>query len=242
MNGDDGRHASDRHGRLDAVLATIMGQPAGPLPDMVCSAAAQRLRAPGVGVTVAVSDQLLQSVHATGLGRTGDGLQMGLGEGPAYAAHNTSRPVLAADLAADDRWPAFARGAGEVGILASFSLPIRSGAVRLGTLNLYRRATGPLEGEQYVDALVFAGLTLVALTMPPELDGQPASWIGHAWPGPDGATPQVHQATGMVSAQLGIDMAAALATLRAHAYATDRHLSDVAVDVVARKLRFDDAP
>ena len=219
-----------------------MGQPAGPLPDMVCSAAAQRLRAPGVGITVAISGQLLQSAYATGLGRAGDGLQEELGEGPAYAAHNAGRPALAAALAMDDRWPAFAFAAGEVGILASFSFPIGGGAVRLGTLNLYRPTADPLDDGQYADALVFARLMLDVLTTPPGHDGQTAGWIGQAWPGADDLTPQLHQATGMVSAQLGLDMVDALAALRAHAYATDRQLSEVAADVVARTLRFHDDP
>ena len=219
-----------------------MGQPAGPLPDMVCSAAGQRLGASGVSIMVAVSEQLLQSAHATGLGRTGDGLQGELGEGPAYAANLAGRPVLAADLTQDDRWPAFARAADEVGIVASFSFPVGSGAVRLGTLNLYRPAAGPLEDEEHADALIFARLALDLLTAPWELGGQTEISSGQAWPETGNFTPQLHQATGMVSAQLGIDMADALAALRVHAYTTGRPLSDLAADVVAGKLRLRDGP
>lgn len=49
----------------------------------------------------------------------------------------------------------------------------------------------------------------------------------------------IHQASGMVSVQLGVSLAAALARLRAYAYANDHSLADVAKDVVARRLRFD---
>ena len=49
---------------------------------------------------------------------------------------------------------------------------------------------------------------------------------------------EVHQATGMVSVQLGVSLAEALVRLRAHAWAEDRLLADVAADVVARRLRF----
>ena len=48
----------------------------------------------------------------------------------------------------------------------------------------------------------------------------------------------VHQAAGMVSAQLDVSVAEALIRLRAHAFANDRPLTDVAQDVVARRLRF----
>jgi hypothetical protein len=43
----------------------------------------------------------------------------------------------------------------------------------------------------------------------------------------------------MITVQLGVSVAVALIRLRAHAYAHDRRLRDVAGDVVARRLRFD---
>ncbi len=50
---------------------------------------------------------------------------------------------------------------------------------------------------------------------------------------------QVHQATGMIAAQLGSDVAAALGRLRAFAWSRDRSIDDVAAAVVARTLRFE---
>ncbi len=50
----------------------------------------------------------------------------------------------------------------------------------------------------------------------------------------------VHQAAGMVSIQLAVNVGDALVRLRAHAFGTDRPLIAVAHDVVARRLRFDD--
>jgi hypothetical protein len=43
----------------------------------------------------------------------------------------------------------------------------------------------------------------------------------------------------MVAAQLGIGLGEALVRLRAYAFANDRLLSDVAEDVVARRLRLE---
>ena len=48
---------------------------------------------------------------------------------------------------------------------------------------------------------------------------------------------EVHQACGMVSAQLEISLTEAAVRLRAHAYAEDRPLAEVAREVVARRLR-----
>ena len=52
-----------------------------------------------------------------------------------------------------------------------------------------------------------------------------------------GTRTEIHQATGMVSAQLEVSAADALVRLRAHAYAEGRTLSDVAADVLGRRLR-----
>jgi hypothetical protein len=48
----------------------------------------------------------------------------------------------------------------------------------------------------------------------------------------------VHQAAGMVAAQLDVGVGEALVRLRAHAFGDDRRLADVADDVVGRRLRF----
>ena len=47
------------------------------------------------------------------------------------------------------------------------------------------------------------------------------------------------QAQGMVMMQLDVSLADALARIRAHAYAHNRPLSEVAADIVARRLHFE---
>ena len=49
----------------------------------------------------------------------------------------------------------------------------------------------------------------------------------------------VHQATGMIAAQLDVGVAEAMIRLRAYAFANGRLLRDVADDVVARRVRFE---
>ena len=54
---------------------------------------------------------------------------------------------------------------------------------------------------------------------------------------------EVHQASGMVAVQLGVPVADAEVRLRAHAYAANRSVVDIARDVVNRHLRLiDDGP
>ncbi len=49
---------------------------------------------------------------------------------------------------------------------------------------------------------------------------------------------EIHQATGMVVAQLGVSPTDAFARLRAHAFTQGTTLAEVARAVVARRLRF----
>ena len=171
-------------------------------------------------------------------------LQYGLGEGPCVDAYNLDAPVLEPDLAdpVAVRWAAFGPPAVAAGVRAVFGFPLRVGAARLGALNLYRDRPGPLSDDQHADALVLADVAakvVIALQ-------------GHAPPGAiaveleAGANFQfvVHQASGMVAAQLEVSVGEALIRLRAHAFAVDRSLTAVADDVVNRRLRFsaDDGP
>ena len=134
------------------------------------------------------------------------------------------------------RWPAFTPKVIDVGARAIFGFPVRIGAARIGALNLYRDRPGPLSDDQHADALVMADviartvLTLQARTEPGSIPAELGTDIHAA----------VHQAAGMVSVQLDISVADALVRLRAHAFATDRPLNEVAGEVVARTLRFDD--
>ncbi len=50
---------------------------------------------------------------------------------------------------------------------------------------------------------------------------------------------EVSQATGMLVAQLGVEPAEALVRLRAHAYATGRSSTDVARDILDRRLKLE---
>jgi hypothetical protein len=53
-----------------------------------------------------------------------------------------------------------------------------------------------------------------------------------------GDPPEVHQATGMISVQLSVTIGEAFARLRARAFADDRPLSELATDVITRRIRF----
>jgi hypothetical protein len=166
-------------------------------------------------------------------------VQFTLGEGPCVDAQRLGRPVLEPDLAGagPGRWAAFAEPVVAAGVGAVFGFPLRLGAVRLGALNLYRDRPGDLTDDQHADALVLADVAAEMILL---LQARaPAGILADELARSADLHVVVHQAAGMVAVQLGISVADALVRLRAHAFAQDRPLRDVADDVVARRLRFD---
>jgi hypothetical protein len=172
-------------------------------------------------------------------------LEVTLGEGPGRDASTSGGPVLASDLAemqAIRRWPVFAAAACQAGAAAIFAFPLRVGAIRAGVMSLYRERPGSLSAFQLGDALVFADTaTLLLLEAQGQAGGglrpqagQPADLALHR--------AEIDQATGMLTEQLGVGIADAFVRLRAHAYVNDLQLTDVARDIVARRLRLHPEP
>ncbi len=171
--------------------------------------------------------------------RTIEELQFALGEGPCRDANRDQRPVLEPDLRApaEARWPAFSPLVVEAGGRAVFAFPLRLGAARLGALDLYRDRPGRLTDEQHADALVLADVVTEAILL--MQSAAPAGLLAAALADEADLHPVVHQATGMVAAQLEASVGEALVRLKAFAFGNGRALDEVAKDVLAGTLRFD---
>lgn len=238
MASDHGVTPAERRARIVAQLATIEGMPlqTGRLGD-VCAAVTNMS---GAGIMLLSDEGHRVSLCTTdATSETIERLQFELGEGPCLDAFRLDEPVLEPDLAnpAAARWLLFSAAAVEVGARAIFGFPMRVGAVRVGALNLYRDRPGVLSDEQHDDALAMAEVAASSVlamqaTAP---DGELAEELDAS------ANFQlvVHQAAGVVSAQLAVSVSDALARLRACAIGDGRPLRDVARDVVARRLRFE---
>lgn len=230
---------------FESAWALIDAEPVNPgdKPDVVgwmqrlCRVASRILPATGVGISVMSIEGHPATVAASDVhSATVEDLQFTLGEGPCIEAYSTGGPVLAPDLAvaAKVRWPGYAPAAIEHGVQAAFSFPLRIGAARLGALDIYRDRTGSPSPATMVQALTFADVAMTRLLSAQlrsnEEDGAPAidDAIDNRF--------ELYQAQGMVAVQLGVHLHEALIRIRAYAYAHNRPLSDVADDIVARKL------
>lgn len=219
------------------ILEAIASQPPGSITSRFLSAAANGLNTPGVSVALAAHSQQLEPICATTNAYDGDMLQADLGEGPSHDAYRFGWPVLCANFASDQTWPALSPIATARGLHAMFAFPLQRGGVKLGVLTLSRHTSGDLEPQQHSDALIYARLALdlvLARTFntTSEFKPQRALTIG-------AKSTLIHQATGMISVQLAIGVAEALALLRANAYTKNHSLSSLADDVVNRRVRLD---
>ncbi len=211
-----------------------------PTADGLCTAAQEILGVSGVGISLVTAEHRGPTYGTDEISRSLEDLQFLLGEGPSLDAGRGDRPVLEAALAdaGAKRWPAFAAAAVEAEMEAAFAFPLQVGSARLGALTLYQSTVGALTHTQHVEALLTAELVTQAIL---DMQGgaQPGSLAtGLADAGSHQAT--IHQASGMVSVQLDVSIAEALVRLRGHAYATDRDMAGVALDIVERRLTLDD--
>jgi hypothetical protein len=206
----------------------------------LCDVCADVVVMSGAGIMLISDDRSQGSVCTTNpVSALIEDLQYTLGEGPCIDAYHHREPVLEPDLAGTmtGRWLAFSPPALAAGVRAVFGFPLQIGAARLGALNLYRDRPGPLNDDQHADALVLASVAargVLAL----QADA-PAGEIAAELDASGDFRLVVHQASGMIAAQLDVSIAEALIRLRAYAFAHDRPLTDVAKDVVSRRLRFD---
>jgi hypothetical protein len=173
--------------------------------------------------------------------RVYDELQFTFGEGPCLDSVALHAPVLVADLANanDVRWPAYGPAMLDHKIRGIFAIPVVVAGEYVGALDLFRAQPGDLHVDQLAGAVVaaeLAGMPLLDL-MHSDLQAAVNDPGSSAWAEFNALSrTEVSQATGMLVAQLGVEPAEALVRLRAHAYATNRSATDVARDILDRRL------
>jgi len=167
-----------------------------------------------------------------------DEIQIDLGEGPCWDALSRRRPVLEADLArtTSTNWPNAREAFRSLDVGAIYSFPLYVGELSVGAVDLYSERPRDLTARAVADVTTLAEIASRRI-LQRALDD-----VEHTEDGlPDGphSRREMHQASGMVAAQLGIAVEDALLVLRGRAYSTNRTVAQVAEDVVARRLRFD---
>ncbi|WP_344238525.1 GAF and ANTAR domain-containing protein [Kribbella hippodromi] len=213
--------------RLGKLVAASQGSPR--FADRVCAASEELVGGQGSSINVSTDDpgRRMTVVSTDEVAARLESLQDVLGEGPAWDAYRWDEPVIA-DLTDDlgRRWPEFTRSAiAATGPIRLHCFPMHPAGRPFGVYSVY--AYGELrEGGdvvQFMADTVGAVLLRDASDLP--LDDRSA----------------LYQATGMTAVQLGASVEDALAMLRAHAFAQDATLNEIAEQVVDRQIDFRDS-
>ena len=226
--------------RATRIAVAFARQAAAMPPSRLCSACVDVLEVSGAGITLMssrYSGPVCSSNEQTGLL---EDLQFSLGEGPCRDAYTSGAPVSEPDLRNSlvVRWPNYTSPALAIGARGVFAFPLHAGVGRIGVLTLYQKDAGALSAEQMADSLVLA--SVLAATMLTVQSRNDPDVLADELTDDSSHRAEVHQATGVVAMQLGIDVSEALLRIRAHAFATERRIAAVADDIVARRLRLDD--
>lgn len=198
---------------------------------------------PVSGASVSTIGELLgsETVSATdGQAARLDELQFDLGEGPCWDALRSTRPVLMPDVRRDGptAWPAFFAAIRDDDLSSLFAFPLCVGPLRIGALDLYSVAPVRLDSTQTLQVGAMADVvTRHVLRQALNAVGGEYEETGNGF-----SRRFIHQATGVVLAQLDLSADDARLVIQGHAFAASRTMMDVARDIVEGRLSFSNGP
>ena len=227
------------------LLAAVDGRRGVAAADRLCEACVVLFDIDAAAISLVLDGASSGTLGSSGApARTYDELQFTLGEGPCLDSVARRTPILVVDLAdpKEVRWPAYGPAMLAHQIRGVYAIPLVVAGEYVGALDLFRAQPGQLPDDDLAGAVAAAELAGVPLL--DLLDGDMQAAAGdpnsNAWAELNALSrAEVSQATGMLVAQLGVEPAEALVRLRAHAYTTGRSATDVANDILERRLKLE---
>jgi len=208
----------------------------------LCSDFLEQLPVTGASISMFATNGLQSTLCASDdVSARSEALQFELGEGPHWEAIASRAPVLCSDIrSAETAWPLYAHAAADLGVVGNFAFPMTMGAAIVGVVDLYTRTPFVMDPSLVDRAHVLAqAATAPAVRRATQLADDAESHEATLAPA---LRREVHQATGMILVQLGISATDAFARLRAYSFAAGRPVTDVARDVVERRIDFTALP
>lgn len=230
------------HQQLFAAVDGLRGTDAA---DRLCEACVGLLDIDAAAISLVFDGASGGTLGASGSpARMYDELQFTFGEGPCLDSVTRRMPILVVDLEhpGEARWPAYGPAMLAHQIRGVCAIPIVVAGEFVGALDLFRAQPGELPREELAGAI--AAAELAGIPVLDLLDADLQAAVGdpnsNAWVELNKLSrTEVSQATGMLVAQLEIEPAEALVRLRAHAFATGRSATDVARDILDRRLKLE---
>jgi len=207
-----------------------------PLSLRMCQACVDILRVDGGSLTLAYADPQRVTLCATDEEAAQlEDLQEVFGEGPGYTAYlERTIQTLVVDGAVDSRWPLLSDAVKQAMTSCTvYAIPMKPGPQTMGVATFYQQQPGPLAVDGPTLQLLVNAVAVALVKDPDILDddryAKADSWNSRA---------RIHQATGMVMAQLRLTPNDAMALIRAHAYAHRQTLTAISDEIIARSLDF----
>lgn len=151
-------------------------------------------------------------------------------EGPCLDCFHSSHQVTAPDLAADGRWPRFARRARDAGYRAVHALPLRLRTETIGALNLFGTRSGALSSEDLRIGQALADVATIGILQERAIRRRDV--LAEQLQGALNSRVVIEQAKGMLAERGQLDLGQAFTLLRGHARSSGRRLSELAREVV----------
>lgn len=164
-----------------------------------------------------------------------DELQFDLGEGPCWDALTSRRPVIESDVASTVSWPAFTDAVRRERVGAIFAFPLVFGPIEIGAVDLYSTTPLTLTLAQQRQTLALSAIVSRILLRHALADRASA-------PTTSFSRRLIHQATGMVLAQLETTPGDAYLVIQARAFADNRSMREIAEDIIERRITFTALP
>jgi GAF domain-containing protein len=155
-------------------------------------------------------------------------------QGPCLDAFSFGRAVQASAADSRARWPVFAARACGEGFQVMCAVPLRVRAHVIGALNLFRGSDEPFTGTEMEIAQAMAEMAAIGLIQERAL--RERNLLTEQLQAALNSRVVIEQAKGMLAEYLNITVDDAFKLLRNHARDHTRKLSEVAADVVDRKI------
>jgi len=229
----------------EQLFAAVDGRRGVEAADRLCEACVGLLEVDAAAISLVFDGASSGTLGSSGASaRTYDELQFTFGEGPCLDSVLLRIPILVVDLAdpTEARWPAYGRAMLAHQIRGVCAIPVVIAGEFVGALDLFRARPGALSGEDLTGAIAAAELAAIPMLdlLDADLQAAVTDPNSNAWAELNMLSrAEVSQATGMLVAQLEIEPAEALVRLRAHAYAAGRSVTDVARDLLDRRLQLE---
>jgi hypothetical protein len=229
----------------EQLIAAIDGWRGVDAADRLCEACVVLLDIDAAAISLVFGGANSGTLGSSGArARIYDELQFTLGEGPCLDSVLQRIPILIVDLGDPEeaRWPAYRPAMLAHEIRGVYAIPVVVAGEFVGALDLFRARPGPLLAADLAGAV--AAAELAAIPLLDLLDGDLQAAVtepnSNAWAELNKLTrAELSQAIGMLVAQLEVEPALALILLRAHAYATGRSVTDIARDILDRRLKLE---